>query len=118
METPIPENQRPTFVSTPDEELSEGEAYQYEVITTDDNPDDRLTILKIEGPAWLELIDGGDRTAVLQCIPEGCGGEGTYPIVLQVNDGKEVESQSFTLVVKASTPPLIETEPVTSATTG
>ena len=55
----------PRFTSTPAQRIAQGEPYEYQVSTTDEDANTQLTILAIEKPDWLNLTDFGDGRAEL-----------------------------------------------------
>ena len=101
--------------------MTEGVGYNYLVSVADADPGDLLIVQLAEGPGWLEVVNGSERTAELRCVAAGCGPAGTYRIVLDVSDGKTMlpVSQTFELVVKpAATPTPVDSQPITTAFVG
>lgn len=79
-------NAPPVFSSTPTTSVNEGNAYVYNITTTDGNNDAR-TITANQKPSWMTFRDNGDGTATLTGNPLDPE-EGRYPVVLTVADGK------------------------------
>ncbi|MDO9302341.1 MAG: Ig-like domain-containing protein, partial [Anaerolineales bacterium] len=62
-------NDAPTFTSAPVTTAGESTLYTYNVITADLDAGDTLTISATTLPAWLTLVDHGNRTATLSGTP-------------------------------------------------
>ncbi len=105
-------NDPPEFTSTPIERVNEDNTYLYNIITTDPDIGDSLTITgrSIDAggtnsneealPSWLQLIDAGDGTAVLQGRPSNNNID-IYNIELKVTDGnQESDLQTFSITVE------------------
>lgn len=95
----------PRFDSAPVTAATEGQAYAYNVMTSDPDPGDVLTITAPTLPGWLTLTDNGDGTASLAGTP-AAGDVGAANVVLRVTDtsGTFVE-QPFAITVSAVAPP-------------
>jgi large repetitive protein len=91
-------NDAPAFNSTPLVAALEDTLYTYAIAAGDVDTADPLTITATGIPAWLTLVDNGDRTATLSGTPSNAH-VGSYPIVLTVSDGTTTATQPFTLVV-------------------
>jgi hypothetical protein len=71
----------------------------YDVIATDPNAGDTLTISATDLPAWLSLVDNGDGTAELSGTPSE-GDIGAHAITLEVEDaGGLTATQDFAITV-------------------
>ncbi|MCP4536464.1 MAG: hypothetical protein GY832_04895, partial [Chloroflexi bacterium] len=92
-------NAPPEFTSSPPLTGTVGTLYTYDVTASDPDVDDTLTITATTKPTWLALTDNGDGTATLSGTPTLTD---TYDVVLEVNDGKASETQSFTITVDAA----------------
>ena len=90
-------NSSPVFTSTPVTTSIVGEAYSYNIVATDQDSADVLSISSPTLPNWLSFIDNGQGRATLSGNPPATG---SYPVVLQVTDqNNAVAQQSFTIVV-------------------
>jgi hypothetical protein len=92
------DNDAPTFTSTPVTAATEDAAYIYSIATHDVDAGAILTVTAPTLPAWLTLIDHGDGTATLSGTPAHAD-IGDHSVVLQVTDGTETATQSFTITV-------------------
>ena len=97
-----PGNNAPTFTSTAVLDALEGTTYTYDVTTSDADAGDTLEITAPTLPAWLELNDNGDGTAVLTGTPAAAN-VGDHQVSLQVSDGTGTAVQDFTITVEADT---------------
>jgi LPXTG-site transpeptidase (sortase) family protein len=79
-------NDLPSFTSAPVTTAGESTPYTYNVVTTDPDAGNTLTITASTLPAWLTLVDNGDRTATLSGTPNSSQ-VGVFHVVLQVTDG-------------------------------
>ncbi len=97
----------PVFTSTPITAAMEDIAYTYNVLATDADPDDVLTLAALTRPAWLTFTDHGDGTATLTGLPTNAN-VGSHTVVLRVIDRVgALNTQSFTITVAAvNDPPL------------
>lgn len=91
-------NTAPYFTSTPLTEAMEDVAYSYTISAADDNPQDQLTLIAGSKPSWCTFSDNGDKTALLTGTP-GDGDLGDHAVSIIVSDGKEIETQNFTIHV-------------------
>jgi len=89
-------NTGPKFVSGPDTSAVIDLEYVYDILVSDPDPLDTITIIATEIPEWLILDDNGNGTAILSGIPDQTG---TYTIELKTSDGLAEEFQSFDIVV-------------------
>jgi len=105
----------PEFVSEPLTSILQDEEYVYNIATND--PDgDSLTITSTSLPSWLDFTDNGDNTARLNGTATN-NEIGEFDVVLQVTDGENVASQSFTIMVKnVNDAPTFTSSPLTTAT--
>jgi hypothetical protein len=112
-------NTAPNITSTANTTATEGEAYSYGIVVRD--PDgDTLTITAPTKPVWLTLTNTSNGLATLSGTPPA-GSAGDYPVTIEVNDGNDTSTQSFTIVVSASdtnTAPNITSRANTTATEG
>ncbi len=109
-------NDAPVFTSTPVTSATRDVAYRYN-ITTSDPDGDAISITAIGAlPAWLTLVDHGNRTATLSGTP-GNDDVGAHSISLQVSDGTLNNIQRFTITVaNVNEAPAFTSTPVMSAT--
>ncbi len=99
--SPAAVNNPPSFSSSPVTTATENAAYIYDVITTDPDVGDVLTITAPTLPGWLGLNDNGDGTADLSGTPGGAD-VGEHPVTLRVVDnGGLVDTQTFSITVSA-----------------
>ena len=112
----------PAFTSSPDTSVVEGDAYLYNVTTSDSDGDNVTISAQLQGggalPGWLSLtnVDASAGTADLEGTP-AAGDVGTYDIELIANDGTTTTSQLFTLEVTSSSgnnAPTVQDETVIS----
>ncbi len=88
-------NNPPEIISTPITEVNEGSAYSYDVEATDSDLEDILEYSLIQNPTWLEInSQTGLITGTVQKSP------GDYPVEVKVSDGKDYDTQPYTLIVK------------------
>lgn len=96
---PITGNQSPQFTSTPITIAQVGQAYTYNITTSDPNTSDVLTITAPTLPSWLSFNDNGDGTAALTGTPVNAN-LGANPVEVVVNDGNGgSDTQSFSVIV-------------------
>ena len=92
-------NNPPIFSSNPLTTASTFGAYVYNIITSDMDVDDTLTIRSTTLPDWLEVIDNGNRTGVLRGNP-GIDNLGSHNVGLLVEDSAgDFSTQEFTVTV-------------------
>ncbi|HWS71777.1 MAG TPA: Ig-like domain-containing protein, partial [Thermoanaerobaculia bacterium] len=91
-------NDAPAFSSSAATMVDEDSLYTYNVIATDVDTANTLVITATMKPAWLTLVDHGNRTATLSGTPLN-GDVGTNDVTLDVFDGTAHVQQSFTIVV-------------------
>jgi uncharacterized repeat protein (TIGR01451 family) len=92
-------NAPPEFTSTPPLTGTVGVLYTYDVTASDPNVGDVLAITASTRPTWLTLTDNGDGTATLSGTPVMTG---TFDVALEVSDGQDTDTQSFTITVEAA----------------
>ncbi|MEZ4945872.1 MAG: putative Ig domain-containing protein [Cyclobacteriaceae bacterium] len=112
-------NDAPFFTSSPVLSVNEDEFYQYNIITTDPDVGDDLTLKALSKPIWLTLNDNGDGTGTLTGTPLNAN-VGSFSIVLNVEDqsGANV-NQNFTITVNnTNDAPVFSSSPVTAALQG
>ncbi|MCW9707150.1 putative Ig domain-containing protein, partial [Fodinibius salsisoli] len=110
-------NRPPVFDSSPVTGAKEGEAYSYTVEASD--PDgDGLSFSVVQIPDWASLQDNGDGTGTLSGTP-GPEDMGEADVELEVSDGTDTASQSFTITVdNTNRVPAFDSSPVTEAKEG
>ncbi|MCZ6582296.1 MAG: Ig-like domain-containing protein, partial [Thaumarchaeota archaeon] len=105
----------PEFVSEPLTSILQDEEYVYNIVTNDSDGDS-LTITSTSLPSWLDFTDNGDNTARLNGTATN-NEIGEFDVVLQVTDGENVASQSFTIMVEnVNDAPTFTSSPITTAT--
>lgn len=107
-------NQKPSFTSTPVEEATQNEAYEYTAVATDPE-DDTITYSLDTFPTGMTI---GESTGVVDWTPTEAG---TESVVIRATDAHGAyETQSFSVVVAAGTndPPAFTSTAVTTATEG
>ena len=102
--TVTPVNDAPQFTTLPKTIGVVDVAYSYDIVTTDVDQNDVMTISGVTLPGWLRLSDQGNGSATLVGIPTA-GEVGDHRVVLQVGDGQLQDNQSFTITVALSAPP-------------
>ncbi|HTX79119.1 MAG TPA: sortase, partial [Longilinea sp.] len=76
--------------------------YKYQVVTTDEDPDDTLTLTAPTLPMWLTFVDNGDGTGLLSGKPEDAD-IGKNPVSLVVTDSHgATATQNFVVSVAAN----------------
>ncbi len=115
-------NSQPTFTSQPELLATVGQTYTYNIVATDPDSNDILTISAPTTPSWLTFQDNGNGTATLQGTPSA-DNVGPQNVELQVvDDGTPQQSntQSFTIQVNSgeNQSPTFNSSPVTTATVG
>ncbi|MCA6078762.1 putative Ig domain-containing protein [Fulvivirga sedimenti] len=106
-------NDPPSFTSSPITSVAEDDVYEYFISTSDPDAGDTRTIISLSLPAWLDLTDNGDGTAVLTGIPENAE-VGNHTVVLNVRDGLGANAnQGFSIeVTNTNDVPSITSQPV------
>ena len=90
-------NSPPSFTSSPKVSGTQGQAYAYNVVASDPNAGDVLTMSATNLPGWLKFVDNGQGKARLSGTPTSTG---SYSVVLVVADqNNAVDTQSFTISV-------------------
>ena len=109
-------NDPPSITSTPITIAIEDSPYIYIIATSDPDVSDILSISALTIPDWLEIVDNGDRTAVLSGTPLN-EHVGDNDVVLEVADLAGVTaSQNFTISVSnTNDTPEFTSSPVTTA---
>jgi hypothetical protein len=93
-------NSPPSFTSSAKTSATKGEAYTYNVVASDPNSGDVLTISAATLPGWMNFVDNGNGKARLTGTPSSTG---DYSVVLEVADqNNAVDTQSFTVSVANS----------------
>jgi hypothetical protein len=114
-------NDPPEFTSSPVRSATVGVAYAYDIVVTDPDTGDTLTITAPVKPAWLSLTPIGNGQARLSGTPTA-GDAGSAKVELQVtDDGIPAKSagQTFSIdVTGVNNPPVFNSQPVTSAQVG
>ncbi|NJK39435.1 MAG: hypothetical protein HC835_19800 [Oscillatoriales cyanobacterium RM2_1_1] len=110
-------NDPPSFTSVAPTSATQDAAYTYNIVTTDPNTGDVLTVAGTILPSWLTLTDNGDGTATLTGTPTNAD-VGATSIELQVQDlANATATQAFTLTVaNVNDPPSFTSVALTSAT--
>lgn len=112
----IPGMTDPYFTSSPVIEVFMGEEYSYS-ITAVDPQDLPITITAPSLPAWLELTDNGDGTALLTgTAPMITTLSEDYNVLLEVDNGENTGEQSFVITVNTTNEaPEFTSDPITTA---
>jgi VCBS repeat-containing protein len=95
----------PSFSSTAPTSAAVGTAYSYPVTVADLDLLDTITITAPTLPAWLTLVDNGDRSATLSGVP-GPANAGANAVVLEATDGVNAVQQAFTITVDVDGTPV------------
>jgi hypothetical protein len=94
-----PDNEPPTFTSTPVLSAAVGMSYTYDITASDPDASDVLTITAPLLPEWLALSEQGARAAQLSGTPEAAD-EGVHAVELRVRDsGGLSATQAFSITV-------------------
>jgi hypothetical protein len=90
-------NNFPLFTSTPITTAVTNALYSYDIVATDPDSEDILTLSAPTLPDWLTFTDNGQGSATLVGNPTTVG---SYPVILEVTDqNNAVTQQSFTITV-------------------
>ncbi len=109
------QNHAPAFTSTAPTTTNTGQAFTYNITTTDADGD-VMSITAPTLPAWLTFVDHGGGSATLSGTPTHAN-VGGNSISLQASDGIGNSTQSFTLTVVNHAPVFTSTAPL-AATPG
>jgi hypothetical protein len=91
-------NQAPSFTSEPVITATADQPYSYSITATDPDGDDLSITAATPLPEWLVLTPTANGMATLTGDPDN-GDVGPHNIVLEVDDGTTVDTQSFTIIV-------------------
>ena len=95
-------NDAPSFSSSPDLAAVVGVLYSYQIVASDPDAGDVMTITALVKPSWLQLTPTGSGTASLSGEP-GPSDVGKHPVLLRVLDQAGASyTQYFTIVVSAA----------------
>ena len=94
---PVGVNSAPVFTSNPSRSAEVGAVFSY-AIATNDVDGDTLAITAASLPAWLNLVDYGDRTGLLTGTPSASD-LGDHAVTVSVSDGELSTDQVFTITV-------------------
>lgn len=110
------QNDPPSFTSSPVISVHEDAQYVYNITTLDPDIGDTRSITSLSLPAWLNLTDNGDGTAVLSGAPTNAE-VGVLSVVLNVEDALGLSvTQNFTITVNnVNDAPFFTSSPVTNA---
>ena len=97
-------NEVPVFTSTPVLSANVDSLYIYN-ITASDTEDSIPVFAATNIPAWLNLADNGDGTAILSGTPTSIV-IGENPVTLTASDKESTVEQKFTIIVSGENPPL------------
>ncbi len=119
LNVPIPpSNHAPVITSSPVTSVTEGNVYNYNVDATDADLD-VLTYSLISAPSWLTI---NSLTGLISGTAPLVSSNIYYTIQVQVSDGTDTDTQSYTLAVLNVVPgnhaPVITSSPVTSVVEG
>jgi len=103
-----PVNNAPSITTTPVTSVDEEMPYVYDVDATDPDAGDTLTYSFTQAPAWISINSG---TGLITGTAPTVASDTNYGVTVQVSDGTDTDSQSYTLtvnnVVVDTTPPSI-----------
>jgi len=110
-------NEVPFFTSGPITSATQDILYIYNIVSSDSDEEDTLTITATTKPDWLTLTDNGDGTAVLSGSP-GNSDVGSHAVDLLVTDFEGLSNtQSFDIaVMNANDAPYFTTSPKVEGT--
>ena len=115
------DNDPPSFTSTAVTAAIEDQLYSYSITATDPDDDD-LTFAVANTtplPAWLNLTDNGNGTALLAGTPSNSDVNGNNDVELEVSDGISTDTQSFSITVSnTADAPIFTSTPPTTAVQG
>ena len=103
----------PVITSSPITVGYSGELYEYSVQASDADGDP-LTYSRLEGPKQMKVVGNTFRWSI------GKNKTGTFPVTVGVSDGATTVEQSYVITVTqfVNTPPVITSQPITSANSG
>jgi hypothetical protein len=108
-------NFAPLVLSSPVTTVNEDVAYNYQLVASEINAGDVLTISAVTKPSWLTLtFNAGDSTAILNGTPDNSH-VGLHNVTLRVTDGSINVDQTFQVeVINVNDPPTFTSNPVAS----
>ncbi len=108
-------NYAPVIVSSPDTTVEQGSPYYYQLVCTDINPSDVISITAPVKPGFMNLTYvPTDTVATLSFVPTN-NNVGTHDVTLRVSDGSINVDQVFKIrVINVNDPPTITSTPVTA----
>ncbi|NMM47220.1 putative Ig domain-containing protein [Marinigracilibium pacificum] len=93
-------NDPPEIISSPVTQVQEGLQYVYNIIATDPDPNDQLTITTVSKPTWITLTNNGNGRATLSGTPQQ-NDVGSHQVSIKVTDAEGLsDTQSFSIVVQ------------------
>ncbi len=114
---PVEENNAPVITSIAVKNVDEGEAYTYDVQATDADSDTLIYSLT-QKPNWMSI---NSATGLITGTAPFVGSDSPVNILVQVSDGTDTATQSFTLIVNdvsANNAPVITSTAVTEVNEG
>lgn len=95
-----PVNDAPVITSTPVTAVNEDEPYIYNIIYSDVDPGDVVTLSSVVLPSWLQLNAGqGTLTGTPSNDQVGMDPTASFPVEIKVSDGNLDSTQTFDVVV-------------------
>ena len=116
-----PTNNAPVITSNPVTSVTEGNYYNYDVDATDSDGN-TLTYSLTQSPNWLSINSA--TGLITGTAPSNLNQNTPFSITVQVSDGTDIDTQSYTLTVldipqpPTNNAPVITSNPVTSVTEG
>ncbi|WP_370087876.1 endonuclease [Ekhidna sp.] len=87
------------FTSSPETSATEGVAYSYSITTSGGSGTRTLSATTL--PNWLTFTNSGNGNGTLSGTP-AAGDVGNHAVTLEVTDGTDIATQSFTITVSAA----------------
>ena len=110
-------NDLPVITSTASTVVEEGAEYAYTVMATDEEtiPADLTFSLQV-APAWLEITNNSDGTALVSGTP-GAEHVGSNAVTIEVSDGSKTQTQEYSInVIDVNNAPTFSSTPILEAT--
>ena len=114
---PVPDS-IPVISSSPITQVNEGAAYLYQVVASDADGD-TLAYSLSQSPSWLSI---NPSTGLISGTAPSVTANTNYAVSVNVSDGVNIVTQSYTLTVDyiapANIPPVISSSPITQVNEG
>ena len=107
-----PSNHVPVITSTPVTQVNEGVAYNYDVDATDADVGDTITYSLTQAPSWISI---NANTGMITGTAPQVVADYQFIATVKASDGKDFDTQTFTIDVKnVASPPTNHAPVITS----